>query len=306
MMKKLSVTFEGVTDTTGYLHTLVKCLVAALQCGGYEDRAEDAAAASGFAFRMWADEKTLCPSAMSIWEFKQQKTWVENAGLVCDYTERLWGQDQVQEERRLAAIEIIRKSIDAGTAAVVWDLGDCEWGLVIGYDEEKQEFLTMKATDGGESLLSYEKLGMCEIPILSVLTVTGRREKTKAQLVADTKQLAVSHLKGEEWCDNACGLAAYDAIIHYMEEHSLEDGCWSLEYYLGTYAALKWYVWKFFEKYGEIVLSGLYQEIYECWKQAFDLKVSRDVSLPQVKAQIAELLEQAGACEVQAVKVMED
>ena len=93
-MKKLNVSFDGTADPTGYLFSLVKCLSAALRCGGYAEFADDIVAASGFAFRMWA-APDLCPSETSIWEFAAQKRWVENGGLTCGYAERLWGQDDI-------------------------------------------------------------------------------------------------------------------------------------------------------------------------------------------------------------------
>lgn len=80
-MAKLNVTFDGITDTTGYLFSLAKCVAAVLKNSEYESYAEDIIAASGFAFRMWADPKQLCPSAASIWEFKKQKQWFENSRL---------------------------------------------------------------------------------------------------------------------------------------------------------------------------------------------------------------------------------
>ena len=87
-MKKLDVNFSRTTDTTGYLFSLAKCLSAALACSKYRDYADDIIASSGFAFRMWV-APDLCPSATSIWEFKKQKPWIENGGLLCDYVERL-------------------------------------------------------------------------------------------------------------------------------------------------------------------------------------------------------------------------
>lgn len=292
-MRKLNVHFEGVTDSTGYLFSFAKCLNAAMRCGGYADLADDAIAASGFAFRMWADEKALCPSAASIWDFKQQKAWVENAGLICAYAERLWHEEAVEAERREAALEMIRQSIDNGFAPVAWDISGCEWGLIIGYEE--QNLLTLKIS-GEEAILPNEKLGRLEIPILSVLTVTGRNPKTDTQLIADTKQLAAAHLKGEEWCENACGLAAYDALLAFIKEKWTQDNAWNLEYMLGTYAALKWYAWKFFDKYGQTELAALYQTVYESWQTAFDRRTD--------PKQVMTLLQDAKASETRALSMM--
>ncbi|MCH5265037.1 MAG: hypothetical protein J1F02_04005 [Lachnospiraceae bacterium] len=302
-MKKLDTNFEGITDTTGYLFSFAKCLSAALNCGGFQAYTEEIVASSGFAFRMWAAED-LCPSAMSIWEFKQQGPWVENGGITCNYVERLWGQEDLEEERRSEAVQMIQESIDQGVAAVVWDLSGSEWGLATGYDEGKQIFYTLKI-NGNEEQISYTQLGKLSIPILSVLTITGRTNKDSGQIVADTKALATNHLRGKEWCDNASGLAAYDTIIRFIQEKLDSESAWNLEYYLGTYAALKWYAWKFFEKYQENELAELYKNVYQSWQEAFDAKCSSDVTEEAVRTKIAGLLKQAKEAEAQAVEIME-
>ncbi|MBO5279216.1 MAG: hypothetical protein J6B06_06980 [Lachnospiraceae bacterium] len=138
--------------------------------------------------------------ATSIWEFKKQKPWTENGGLICDYV---------------------------------------------------------------------------DLPILSVLAVRGKSDKTVEQLVRDTKQLALSHLCGEEWCNNTQGLAAY--------------------------AALKWYAWKFFEKYGEQESAEIYKSVHEAWQSAFQCKYSCDITNEKVRGQIIELLKSAQDAENKAV-----
>ena len=296
-MKKLNMTFENVPDSTGYLFSFAKCLAASLQCSPFAQRAEDVIAASGFAFRMWVDGRELCPSATSIWEFKQQKAWVENAGLRCSYVERLWHEEAEEDNRRREAIEMIRRSIDGGFAPVAWDISGCEWGLITGYEDESESLLTLKIS-GEEAVLPYEKLGRLEIPILSVLAVDGCTEKTAAQLVADTKKLAAAHLRGAEWCENACGLAAYDALIDFMGEKLTADNAWNLEYMLGTYAALKWYAWQFFDRHGETELAATYRKVHECWQQAFELKKKAD-------GKAAGLLRCAREAEGRALQLME-
>jgi len=76
-MKKLSLSWDGIEDPTGYLFSFAKCISAAVKNSPYSSLSEDIIASSGFAFRMWV-ASDLCPSAMSIWEFKKQKPWVEN------------------------------------------------------------------------------------------------------------------------------------------------------------------------------------------------------------------------------------
>lgn len=303
MKKKLDVCFEGVSDPTGYLFTLVKCLSASLRCSKYHAFADDIVAASGFAFRMWIDAQ-LCPSATSTWEFKKQKPWVENSGLKCAYVERLWGEDAMEETRRQEALALIRDSICAGVAPVAWDVSGCEWGILCGCDDTAASLAVLKF-NGEECEIPYEKLGRLEIPILSVLTVTGGEQKPKAQLVADTKALAAAHLRGEEWCEeNVCGIAAYGALAGFIREGLTED-IWSLQYALGTYAALKYHAWKFFEKYGETVLSRLYHTIYTAWKAAFDLSVQPGGLGMSEKEEIIRRLGLAEEAETQALAEME-
>ena len=302
-MKKLNVSFEGVQDTTGYLFSLAKSLSAVLRCGGYEEYAEDIIAASGFAFRTWA-AADLCPSAMSIWEFKKQKPWVENGGLICRYVERMWGEDAVEKERREEAIQLIRESVDRGMAAVAWDISGAEWGIITGYDEENRILYTRK-TDDSEDQIPYDRLGQLELPILSVLTVAGSAPKDDKQLVADTKALIASHLRGEEWCDNAQGIAAYDTLIEFIRDKLTPDVVWNLEYYLGTYAALRFYAWKFFAKYEEQELAALYDIVYRSWQEAFELKCNADVMDMEVREQLIALLQRAKEAEekVRALEV---
>lgn len=299
-MNRVQVSFDGTYDPTGYLFSLAKCLSASLRCSRYSDLADDIIASSGFAFRMWVDETQLCPSAMSIWEFAGQKPWVENGGLSCEYAGRLWHENAVEAQRRQQGNELIETAIDHGTAPVVWDISGGEWGLITGYDREAQIYETLKI-DGSADRLHYDQLGKLDIPILSVLTVTGRSGKTQEQVLADTKKLAVSHLRGEEWCENAKGLAAYDALIGFIREKLTQNLQWNLQYYLGTYGALKWYAWKFFAKYQQFRLAALYETVYHAWKKAFDLSCMDGYE----KEQIALLLEQAKAAETEAIQLME-
>jgi len=304
-MKQLSLTFDAVPDPTGYLFSFAKSLSAALFCSRYRSYAADIIASSGFAFRMWVDGQTLCPSAMSIWDFQMQKPWVENGGLRCGYVQRLWNEGAVEERRRMEALEQIRAAVEDGVAPVVWDLGDAEWGVVTGYDDTAQT-LFVRRTDNCPDTLSYEKLGKLEIPILSVLTVTGDAPKSDAQLVADTKRLAADHLWGNEWCGNAKGLAAYDALIAFVETSLTVDIFRNLEYYLGTYGALKWYAWQFFEKYGQTELCALYRTVYDAWKSAFDLKRAAADADALFKTRLTALLRTAQRAEIRAAEHMKE
>ena len=302
-MKKMKITWEGIYDSTGYLFSFAKALCCAVKNSPFAEAAEEIVASSGFAFRMWVSPD-LCPSATSMWQFDRQKNWVERGGISCQYIERMWGQEDVEEERRQEAVQLIRQSIDSGIPVISWDIVVCEWGLITGYDDESETFAVLPIT-GQEGEMAYSQLGKREIPILSVLAVTGKAEQSQEEIVRETLDIAKNHLLGNEWCENACGLAAYPALVKHLESEEAEMACsWNMEYFLGTYAPLKWYAWKFFERHGLQELASLYHSVYENWQKAFEMKKSLDLSDRQNRQAVAELLKQAEVWEKQAVDRM--
>ncbi len=302
-MKKMNITWDGIYDSTGYLFSFAKALCCAVKNSPFAEAAEEIVASSGFAFRMWVSPD-LCPSATSMWQFDRQKNWVERGGISCQYIERMWGQEDVEEERRQEAVQLIRQSIDSGIPVINWDIVVCEWGLITGYDDESETFAVLPIT-GQEGEMAYSQLGKREIPILSVLAVTGKAEQSQEEIVRETLDIAKNHLLGNEWCENACGLAAYPALVKHLESEEAEMACsWNMEYFLGTYAPLKWYAWKFFERHGLQELASLYHSVYENWQKAFEMKKSLDLSDRQNRQAVAELLKQAEVWEKQAVDRM--
>lgn len=308
MKKQLNISWEGVGDSTGYLFSFAKALVAAVKNSPYSEKAEDIVATSGFAFRMWVNTD-LCVSATSVWDFDQQKPWVENGGLICDYVGRYWEQDDVEEEKRHEAINRIKDSIDRGIPAISWDIGIPEWGLITGYQDDTKMFSILAINEDSTSSdyvqMPYDQLGKREIPILSVLTIAGSTDKRKEEIFNDTMKLAINHLKGNEWCENAIGLEAYLQLIKIFDESPEIASSWNSEYFLGTYGALKEYAYKYFEKYGESKLAEIYKEVYDAWMEAFHIKRSEDVTKEQVKKRITSLLKVAYENERKAVQIME-
>lgn len=302
-MKKLNVSWDGVTDTTGYLFSFAKALSCAVKNSPYAELAEDIVATSGFAFRMWI-AADLCPSETSIWDFGRQPTWILNGGLETAFVNCCWQPDNVSEQARIDFMPNIRKSIDNGIPVISWDIGVLEWGLITGYDDEAQRFATL-CINGSADDMDYTKLGKREMPMLNVVTITSKTDKSQEEIIADTLKLAKVHLNGEEWCENAKGLEAYPRLIAMFESDDTElAACWSMEYALGTFGALKWYAWKFFEKYNLAELAELYKTVYECWQKAFELKKSSDLTLVENRKVIADLLKTAEECEKKAVELM--
>ncbi len=311
--KQLNITWDGVQDATGYLFSFAKSLASAVKNSPYAEKAEDIVATSGFAFRMWVNTD-LCPSATSIWGFDGQKPWVENGGLLCDYVGRYWGQEHIEEEKRLEAIGNIKDSIDRGIPAIAWDVGVPEWGLITGYNDNTRMFSTLAINAEKDdptspayssSQMPYDILGKRELPILSVLTITGISDKTEETILYDTMKLVITHLNGDEWCDNAKGLDAYLALIKIFDENPDISSSWNAEYFLGTYGALKEYAYKYFAKSGQTELAEIYKAVFNAWNGAFKIKISEDASLLVVREKISSLLKLAYDNEKKAVQIMQ-
>lgn len=301
-MKSINVSFEGIQDNTGYLFSFAKCLAAAVKNSPYEVLAEDIVATSGFAFRMWM-APDLCPSGTSIWSFDDQKPWVQNGGLRCNYTGRYWGQEDIEEEKQKEALAQIKASINRGIPAISWDTGVPEWGLITGYDDERQLLDTLAITGARENM-EYKLLGKREIPILSVLTIEGRTDKEQNQIIRDTLQIALDHLEGKEWCDNIKGIEVYPTFISFFGKDFNPEIAWNLEYYLGTFGGLKYFAWKFFQKYGLEALSDCYQRVYETWDKAFQVKARKDLTERPVREEISALLKTAWEEEEKGMELM--
>lgn len=302
-MKKLDITWNETFDSTGYLFSFAKALSCAVKNSPYSDLAEDIVASSGFAFRMWI-AADLCPSETSIWDFGRQPEWIQNGGLAVTHINCCWQPENVLNDGRNEALPKIKASIDRGIPVVAWDIGVPEWGLITGYDDETQKFATL-CINGAADEMDYSRLGNREMPMLNVVILTGRTDKTQADIVADTKARAKTHLSGGEPCENAQGLAAYECLIEILErEDPALAASWNLEYALGTFGALKWYAWKFFEKYGETELAGLYKTVYESWQQTFELKKTTDMSSAENRNAASELLKKARECENAALQIL--
>ncbi len=195
-----------------------------------------------------------------------------------------------------------------------------EWGLITGYDDETQEFATLAINEkdadptGGltddlhkpDLHMPYDKLGKREIPILSVLTFTGKSDKPQDAILYETTKLAGFHLEGGEYCENASGLEAYPALIRHLQNDFHMALSWNMEYFLGTFEALKYHAWKYFERTRQLKLSELYRAVYDEWQESFRIKTTKDISRLEVRERIALLLKSAQEDEMTAVQLMSE
>lgn len=192
--------------------------------------------ASGFAFRIWVEIKTQCPSAMSIFDFNLLKTGVKLCGYSCTHISRLWHEEPLEAERREKAYKAIVAAVDEGRAPIAWDIGIPEWGMIAGYDDEAQEYETIDCL-GRRGAMPYAQLGKREIPILSV-TIPGKPAgKSLKELAPQTIVSAINHARGREWEERPAyenGLAAYPAWAALIK--GVDQAGFPSQYYVGTYA----------------------------------------------------------------------
>ncbi len=168
---------------------------------------------SAFAFRIFINE-VMCPSAMSMFDFSAiLPEAIEQAGYKCTYVCRYWNEEEKEEEKRNEAHAAIVEGIDRGIPAIVWDIADAEWGLIIGYDPEGQLYETL-TSKGKPSSLHFEKLGRNGIDILSVAIPGRPNKREREEVILRSLKAAVAHAEQKEWIDERPkyqdGLAAYD------------------------------------------------------------------------------------------------
>lgn len=265
-----------------YSFSFTKSLYTSLRFAGYDVSHYEIAAKSGFAFRIWA-ARTLCASAMSIFDFDLLKKGVESCGFEVTHITRLWNEEHLEVERREQAYAAIKAAVDSGIPAIVWDATIPEWELVTGYDDECQEYSCLSVT-GENGTLPYSGLGRREIPILSV-TIPGKLyDLPEKESVKSTLQAAVFHAWQNEWADRPAyenGLAAYKVWSEALSLVTEDD--FQSRYYIQTYECLRRYAAKY--------LSDLSKEIKElepaalCYREVHNhlseaLALHNDINFP--------------------------
>lgn len=153
---------------------------------------------SGFAFRIFVNE-VFCPSAMSIFDWQKiLPEAIEQMGYHCIYVSRGWNESEREKERRDKAGAAIIEGIENGVPAVVWDIADCEWGVIIGYDLDDQSYDTL-TWQGKPSTLTFDKLGKNGIDVLSVAIPGEPNHRSREEIILNSLNAAVAHAEQKEW-----------------------------------------------------------------------------------------------------------
>jgi hypothetical protein len=207
----------------GIIHSYMKCLATAFDAMGDEHDPAWWMGNSGFAFRMWTSD-TLCPSAMSMFEFtKILPEAIAQSGYEPIFISRLWDEQKFELDRRMNAHKQIVAAIDRGVPAVVWDLHDAEWGLITGYDNGRDAYITLRY-DGHASTMPYENLGKNGIDILAVSIPGDPKNISRQELIHRSIQATIGHASQSEWADRPDyqnGLSGYDQWALALERWGL-------------------------------------------------------------------------------------
>lgn len=136
-------------------------------------------------------------------------------------------------EELAEGIALVQASIDDGVPVIAWNLDSAGFGLIYGYDDERQVFQCWDVSAPGKEL-AYEQLGRGQYPELFLLALGKRTEAahrtvdlvpmsplTEVQLshyretLRLALEMAIRHACGEEKAalpGYSVGLAAYDAF----------------------------------------------------------------------------------------------
>jgi hypothetical protein len=121
---------------------------------------------------------------------------------------------------------LVQQSIDRGVPAISFDLFTPEFGLIYGYDDEKQLFYAKDAAHDGT--VTYTSFADPKIDLLFVTTISESLPHSKYEILRMALSMIVDHARGKEWThvfsDNFVqGLAGYEAWIGVMERRCADE-----------------------------------------------------------------------------------
>jgi hypothetical protein len=248
---------------------------------------------TGFAFRVFMN-KNFCPSAMSMFNFSAVLSEaVEQAGYHCTYVSRMWDEKALEKERREEGHVVIVEGIEEGRPAVVWDVADCEWGLIVGYDEKRKVYMTLTQA-GQPSKLKYKRLGKNGIDILSVAIPRGRNSRSREEVVQKSLAIAVDHAEQREHTDRPeyeNGLAGFEMWARLMDEGAAlakagkltccgDDALMFAEYFAGCLYGSRCYARDYLKKVADgdnhlAETAAYYEKVAACLRPVWECFLKR-------------------------------
>jgi len=322
MLKEISI-FSDVRAAQrgepGLVHSYISSLATALHTMGAPVNGTWLMGTSGFAFRIWVNE-TLCPSAMSVFDWSALiPETVEQIGYGCTYVSRLWNEEEHEATRREEAHGAIVAGIDRGAPAVVWDVADCEWGLIVGYDDEKKTYGAISSA-GKAISLPYDKLGQREIKILSVAVPGDTNDRPRDEVIRKSLEAAVAHADQKEWAERPTyqdGLPAFEQWASVYEKWNLLAQGGKAEkvndavgffsaYYTSHYVSARCYAKEYLKTIAdgsELLLEAAthYERVVEQLKPAFVFFLKKESPEPESLTTFASQVRAARDAEEQAI-----
>ncbi|MFD1738883.1 hypothetical protein ACFSCX_20425 [Bacillus salitolerans] len=126
----------------------------------------------------------------------------------------------VKPEKLAQTIELISESVDKGIPAIVFDLFIPEFGLIYGYDDDKQVFYGKDSSKDGE--ITYEQFADVT-GVLYTTTISESLPHSKYEMLRMALDTILDHAHGREWQhvfknQYVIGLEAYDTWIKVLEK----------------------------------------------------------------------------------------
>lgn len=202
----------------GIWHSYIASLATVMQTIGVKVDPAWLMGVSGFAFRLYIAQD-MCPSCMSV--FQWEKILPETLKQIeykATYISRMWEEQDQEAQKQREAQDAILDGIKRGIPAIVWDIVIPEWGLIIGYDKNKQQYNVL--FEDKRAILPFEKLGRNGIDILSVTILKSPRRDNRDEIILNSLKTAVAHAQQTEWLERPNyqdGLPAYDVWAKIMD-----------------------------------------------------------------------------------------
>lgn len=132
----------------------------------------------------------------------------------------------IPPEKLDKVMALVQDSIDRGIPAITFDLFIPEFGLIYGYDDEKQLFHGKDVSKDGT--FSYAKFADPKIDLLFVTTISESLPHSKYEMLRMALSTIVDHARGKEWMHVfegkfVQGLAGYEAWAGVMEARRADE-----------------------------------------------------------------------------------
>ncbi len=229
-----------------------------------------------------------------------------------------------REERRREGHQAIAAGIERGVPAVVWDVHDTEWGVIVGYDDNAGGYNTLTC-EGNAGSLPYELLGQNGVDVLSVVIPGDVNHRDRKVVIRNSLETAVRHARQQEWADRPeyqNGLEGFDlwALLFERWGMLIETGNASnigvdieafARYYANHHFSARCYACDYLKTIadGDALLEGAarqYEMVAESlrplWKQ---LVVSREEATSSSLRGMSERIREAKTVEEEGIRLIE-